>query len=198
MTYTLKYVILKKNYKIEKMLQISPYTVEVDSEITLRIRTADEAPVLFALIKENQKHLNQFLYWVDLTHTIYDSGMFIEKIIKGYEKGTSCDFGIYLNGLLIGSGGLIEIDAKNKSCEIGYWIAEAYQGKGIITRSVKKMIEIATEKYNIHRIVIRMDIENTKSQSIPKKLGFTYEGTMRDLKIYKEKFRSIEIWSLLV
>jgi ribosomal-protein-serine acetyltransferase len=180
------------------MLQESPYTVVVDQEITLRVRTLDEASELFTLIRENKEHLSQFLYWVDATHGILDSKLFIEKLLHGYEKGTSCDFGIYFNEKLIGSGGLIEIDAKNKSCEIGYWIAEAYQGKGIITKSVKKMITIATEKYNIHRIVIRVDVENTKSQSIPKKLGFTYEGTMRDLKIYRDTFRSIEVWSLLV
>ena len=178
--------------------QKSPYTVKVDSEITLRIRTKDEALELFNLVKENKKHLNQFLYWVDTTKKVSDTKAYIEKLLKTYKEGTGCDFGIYFKDTLIGSGGFINISKTHRGGEIGYWISQNYEGKGIITKAVKKMIEIGKKKYRLHRIVISMDTENTKSRSIPKKLGFTYEGTHRDLKFYKKKFRSIEVWSLLI
>ncbi len=175
----------------------SPYTVRVDSEITLRIRTKDEAKELFNLVKENKKHLGKFLYWVDDTKKISDSEEFIGKILSEFTEGTSCDFGIYFNDVMIGSGGYHDIKKKHKSGEIGYWISKKYEGKGIMTRVVKKIIEIGKKKYKLHRIVIRMDTRNKKSQSIPKKLGFTYEGTLRDEKFVENKFFSSEVWSLL-
>lgn len=176
----------------------TPYIVKIDSDITLRIRTKEEASILLALVKKNKKHLRQYLPWVDKTKEITDSGKFITKMLSGYKKGTSCDLGIYYQGVMVGSGGFHTIDQKNKSAEIGYWIAKEFEGRGIISNVVRKLIEIGKKKYKLHRIVIKVDTKNKRSLSIPNKLEFTYEGTMRDCKFDKGKFYSIEVWSLLI
>lgn len=176
----------------------SPYIVKIDSDITLQIRTKQEGSSLFALVKKNKKHLRRYLSLVDKTKKISDSEKFIIKMLSGYKKGTSCDFGIYYQGVMVGSGGFYTIDQKNKSAEIGYWIAKEFEGRGIISKVVKKLIEIGKNKYKLHRIVIKADAKNKRSLSIPNKLKFTYEGTMRDCKFDKGKFYSIEVWGLLI
>jgi ribosomal-protein-serine acetyltransferase len=176
----------------------SLYTVKVDSDITLKIRTREEARDLFTLVKQNKEHLRQYLDWVDKTKKISNSEEFITKILTGYKNGTDCDFGIYYQRVMVGSGGFHKIDHKNKSAEIGYWIAKNFEGRGIVSKVVKKLIEVGKKKYKLHRIVIRMDTRNEKSQAIPKRLGFTYEGTMRDSRLIHGRFHSSEIWSLLV
>jgi len=142
--------------------------------------------------------LREYLSWIDKTKNLSDSEKFIAKVFNGYKKGTSCDFGIYYQGVMVGSGGFHTIDQKNKSAEIGYWIAKDFEGRGIISKVVGKMVEIGKTKYKLHRIVIKADTENKRSLAIPNKLKFKYEGTMRDCDFKKGKFRSIEVWSLLV
>lgn len=138
------------------------------------------------------------MYWVDEVKNISDIEEFISKNIKTFKKGVSCDFGIYFNGVMIGSGGYHYINCSHRNGEIGYWISKEYEGKGIITKAVKKMVEIGKKKYKLHRVEIRMNPLNERSKSVPKKLGFTHEGTLRDEIIIRSKFRSTEIWSLLV
>ncbi|MCX6753306.1 MAG: GNAT family protein [Candidatus Nomurabacteria bacterium] len=176
----------------------SPYVVKVDSDIELRIRTENEAEELFNLIQNNKEHLGKFLYWINKANAFSYIKEFAHKYLIGYEGGTSCDFGIYFKDKMIGSGGFHRINQTHKKGEIEYWISEEYEGRGIVTKAVQKIIEIGREKYNLHRIVIMINTENEESKAIPKKLGFKYEGTMEYDKYINGKFISTEIWSLIL
>ena len=86
----------------------------------------------------------------------------------------------------------------NRITEIGYWLSEKAQGKGIMTRAVKKLIAFAFEERGMNRIVIKCAVGNTKSKNIPKRLGFTYEGTERDGELLAGGiYTDIEVYSLL-
>ena len=175
----------------------SPYIVRVDKNITLRIRTKCEAVILFGLIKENKKHLSKFLNWVNKTKDVTYIKDFISKKLKEFKNGEGCDMGIYFDGIMIGSGGYHKIDKRNNKAEIGYWISKEYEGRGIVTKVIKKILEIGKKKYKLHRIEIRMDVENKKSQAIPKRLGFHYDGTIKESVIINGEYRDMEIWSLI-
>ena len=176
----------------------SPYIVKIDTDISLCVRTKNEALELFNLIQKNKKHLSKFLVWVEYTKSVSDSKSFIDQKMKEFINGESCDFGIYFQDKIIGSAGLIKIDKNNKSGEIGYWISKDYEGQGIVTKVVKKLIEIGKKKYKLHRIEIQMLVENTRSKAVPERLGFTHEGTMKDVVMRKGKFHSKEVWGLII
>ncbi len=176
----------------------SLFEVKVDENITLRIRNIEDSAILFNLINKNRKHLSEFLNWVPKTKEVSDTENFILRKLEEFEKGTSCDFGIYYDNILIGSAGFHSICKTNKHASIGYLISKEYEGKGIVTKVVTKLLEIGLEKYKLHRVEIRMIVENKKSQAIPKKLGFKHEGTLRDIIFVNNKFHSMEIWSTLL
>ena len=175
----------------------SPFIVKVDKDISLKIRTTNESKELFELVDKNRKHLETFLYWVPFNKTVKDSRNFIKKQLEKFKENTGCDFGIYYQNKLIGSGGFHVIDLKNKSAEIGYWIDKDFEGKGIVKKSVQKMVEIGKKKYKLHRITIKMEPLNERSKNIPKSLGFVYEGTERDVLLVGKKFKSLEVWALV-
>lgn len=80
---------------------------------------------------------------------------------------------------------------------IGYWISEEYEGRGIITASVQKLISYAFEKMGVNRIVILCDSDNERSARVAEKLGFTLEGIIqRDEKRYGA-FYNYKIYALL-
>ena len=81
---------------------------------------------------------------------------------------------------ICGLAGFHFSDAPNHRTEIGYWLLPAYRGKGIITHAVRYLCQWAVCKRNINRIQIRCAVENHPSNAIPKRLGFTLEGTERD------------------
>ena len=60
---------------------------------------------------------------------------------------------------LIGVIGLHYLDLVNKRTSIGYYLAEDFQKKGIMTRCTKALIQYVYEEYDINRIEIQMSIK---------------------------------------
>ena len=89
------------------------------------------------------------------------------------------------------------MDYENKKTTIGYWLDKEHQGKGVMTRSVKILINFAFTELGLNRIQINCAPENTKSSSIPKRLGFTKEGIARQSEWLYDHFVDWEQYSLI-
>ena len=95
------------------------------------------------------------------------------KILEQFIDGNGFHCGIWSNKELIGVIGLHYLDLVNKTTSIGYYLAEDFQKKGIMTKCTKALIRYVYEVYDINRIEIRMSTKNKKSRAIPIRLGFT-------------------------
>ncbi|TDL31737.1 N-acetyltransferase [Jeotgalibacillus sp. S-D1] len=79
----------------------------------------------------------------------------------------------------IGTTSLQGIDWDIPKCEIGYWVNTKFSGNGYMTEAVKKIANFGLNTINLRRIEIRCESTNLKSRAIPEKLGFVFEGTLR-------------------
>jgi ribosomal-protein-serine acetyltransferase len=59
------------------------------------------------------------------------------------------------------------------------------------------MINLAFRNMEMNRVQIRCGVGNHKSSAIPKRLGFTYEGTERAGERHNRNYIDLEIFSLL-
>jgi ribosomal-protein-alanine N-acetyltransferase len=59
---------------------------------------------------------------------------------------------------------------------IGYWVDEAWAGRGIIPRAVAMATDYCFRTLLLHRIELCIRPENDKSIRVAQKLGFRYEG----------------------
>ena len=109
----------------------------------------------------------------------------------------AADFGIYYKGVLVGVIGYHIIDKTNKKTTIGYWLDQNYQGKGIMTKAAKMLIEFAFKKLELNRIQISCAIGNDKSCRIAERLGFKMEGTAREAEWLYDHFVDWKQYSLL-
>jgi [ribosomal protein S5]-alanine N-acetyltransferase len=95
-------------------------------------------------------------------------------------------FAIEVNGEASGGIGLHpQVDIYRKNAEMGYWLAEPFWGKGIITRAILQMIEYGFKTFDITRIYARPYGRNVASQKALEKAGFTLEATL-EKTIYKD------------
>ena len=60
------------------------------------------------------------------------------------------------------------------SAEIGYWVGEDFQNKGIATKASTILIKRAFNDLNIKKIYGTHYIKNLKSKRVLEKLGFKY------------------------
>ena len=83
------------------------------------------------------------------------------------------------HGELVGIIGTHQIHWINRTVSIGYWLGEGYQGKGIMTKACKAVIQYLFEECGLHRIEIRAAVDNQKSRRIAERLSFSLEGILR-------------------
>lgn len=77
------------------------------------------------------------------------------------------------------------------SAELGYWVAEEYQGNGYATQACIILIKHAFEDLNIQRIFASYKKENLASKRVLEKLGFEYFTELNNIDYTNRVFREI-------
>lgn len=171
--------------------------IKVNDDIELRFWQTKWAPELFALTEENRQYLQPWLPWVPKTKTAEDSKKFILTCRREYKKGEAMELGIWFKGKLVGCVGLHHISKTSRNTAVGYWLSSEYYGKGIITKSVKALLDYGFNTLKLHRIEIVVGTTNTKSCAVAERLGFKKEGVKRDVEFVDNRFIDYAIYSLL-
>ena len=81
---------------------------------------------------------------------------------------------------LIGSIGLIP-DPQRQNTQvrmIGYWLDEAYWGKGYMSEAAQAVIKYGFDEFCLNSITATCYPHNERSQKVLKRNGFIYEGTL--------------------
>ena len=117
-------------------------------------------------------------------YTLADAQWYVEDCIqKGDVRQLCC--AIVVNGEAAGSIGIMQgSDVYCKSAELGYWLAEPYWGRGIMTEAVRQACAAAFDRLDIVRIHAEPFARNTASRRVLEKAGFSLEGVLRD-SVYK-------------
>ena len=110
-------------------------------------------------------------------YTLEDARWFI-----GLAAATSDMFlAIEVGGEAAGGIGIHVLnDVKHRSAEIGYWLAEPYWGKGIVTDAVIAIVPVAFRRYDIVRLQAGIFSNNPASMRVLEKCGFAREAVHRD------------------
>ena len=113
-------------------------------------------------------------------YILTDAQEFVNSCVEGDEDRQLCR-AIEADGHAVGSIALFRgSDVYRLTAELGYWLAEEYWGRGIMTEVVKQMCEEGTEHWdNLVRIYAEPFAHNTSSRRVLEKAGFTLEGVMR-------------------
>jgi RimJ/RimL family protein N-acetyltransferase len=85
----------------------------------------------------------------------------------------------------------------DEQLEIGYWIHKDFINQGLVTESTAALVKVAFEILHVHRIEIHCDPGNIASASIPRKLGFMHEGTLRAKTRFLDRWSDSMVWGLL-
>jgi ribosomal-protein-serine acetyltransferase len=161
--------------------------------------TIETAKTMFKTIDKNRKHLRPWMIWEKLTLKTEDTMKYLFEKEGEFKAGKKVDYGIYLKKKYIGNIGIFNIDSKNKSAEIGYWISHSSTKKGYTTEAVKIIEKEFFEKIKLNRICIECDEKNKASAKTAIKCGYTLEGTRREdgFNESTKKFRSTQMYSKL-
>ena len=130
-------------------------------------------------------------------YTEQDGKEFISAMLSADENETFA-FAITVDNMVIGSIGIFrQGNIHRQTAELGYYIAEEYWSKGIMTEAVKQICEYVFAKSDIIRIYAEPFAYNIASCRVLEKVGFQYEGTLRSNAVKNGKVIDMEMYSLL-
>ncbi len=135
------------------------------------------------------KHANNRKIWMNLRdafphpYRLEDAEAFISRVA---EADPVTMFAIATGSEAIGGIGLmLGKDVHRFTAEMGYWLAEPYWGKGVMTPSVQFLAAWAFQNLELHRISAEPYATNTASHKVLEKAGFTREGILRS-SVFKD------------
>ena len=156
----------------------------------------EDAEALFAIRsdEETMKYLGQELY-ESLAETI----TVIKLMEERYVHKQSLRWCIKLKGddKLIGTCTLFHFDEEYHHAEIGYELNRAFWGKGIMTEAMSAILTFGFSELGLHRIEAVIDIENDRSKNLLIRLGFSYEGNLRQRYFFEDQFLDEYYFGLL-
>lgn len=130
-------------------------------------------------------------------YTEQDGTNYISAILSAGKNQTFA-FAITVDNKVIGSIGVFrQTNIHRQTAELGYYIAEEYWGKSIMSISVKQICKYVFENSDIIRIYAEPFAHNTASCRVLKKAGFQYEGTLRCNAVKNGKTINMKMYSLL-
>jgi len=118
----------------------------------------------------------------------------VEESTRQY--GEPIHFVIRERGTLIGSIGFEGLVVGHKA-EIGYWLAKAWWGRGIMTAVVGKACEHAFAQWHLVRITAHVFEANIASARVLEKNGFAYEGLLRKHYCKDGQFLNSRLYALV-
>ncbi len=173
------------------------FKCHVDKDIYLKLLSKSEVEELFVLIDKNRDYLQLWLPWVVNINKPDDLNSFIKNAREKYASYNGFESGIWFKEQLVGIVGLKDIDWADQKAEIGYWLASDWQGKGIITRSCRALLETAFIKLKLNKVEIHCAEGNLKSKAVAERLGFKKEGLLRQAEKINGEFVNHQIYGML-
>lgn len=94
--------------------------------------------------------------------------------------GRMLPFVIEVDGELVGQVNVSNIVLGSfRSCTVGYWVAQAVAGRGIMPTALALVADHAFADLALHRVEVNIRPENSASLAVVRKLGFRDEGLRR-------------------
>lgn len=193
-----EFIVIADSLPLDELIvrDFKMFSFKVDESISLELLQQHQAEEIFMLIDHNRNHLRKWLLWVDKRKSAEDMVPVIKYWLENLANNQGFDVAIRNNGHLVGMIG-VQFDWGNRAASIGYFISKDSEGKGIITISLKSLINELFGRYSINRIEIQCAANNLKSQGIPERLGFKKEGIKRAGQYLYDHYEDLIVYSLL-
>ncbi|MBD5148102.1 MAG: GNAT family N-acetyltransferase [Oscillibacter sp.] len=166
--------------------------------MTVEIRPwtlADAADLARAL--SNKRVQDNLRDGLPFPYTEQDGRDYISAMLAA-DKNETFAFAVTAEGRVIGSIGVFRPgNIHRRTAELGYYIAEEYWGKGVMTSAVRQICAYVFANSDIIRIYAEPFSHNAASCRVLEKAGFRYEGTLLANAVKNGRVIDMRMYALL-
>ena len=176
--------------------RITVFKLNVDKQLDIVLVDPSFARSYYNIVQEERDYLGKWLVWPKYADSEEFFLSFVNKSLDDYENGKSLTCAIIYCDTLVGNISFNSISQELKKVEVGYWLSSKYQGKGIVTKSLSKLISYAFGPLNMDRVQISVATENLPSRNVCERLGFSFEGAISNSENLNGRIVDHAIYSL--
>lgn len=174
------------------------YRIETE-RLVIRCYQPSDAQLLADSVRDSVEHLKPWIPWVHNEPEPFEEK--VKRVLRfrgSFDMQQDYVYGIFNREetRLLGGTGL-HTRLNEKQLEVGYWIHRDFIKQGFAVESAAALVKAAFEIIRVHRIEIHCDPRNHASAAVPRKLGFTHEGTLRAKTPFLDGWSDSMIWGLL-
>ena len=148
-------------------------------------------------VARSRAHLAPWLPWATTVTDEESARQFLRRYAEAQANDAGRIYGIWLDEVLVGGTLFRVFDVGAGSCEVGVWLAPEAEGRGLITRAVRHMIDWAVGVRGMARVEWRTLPHNHRSIAGATRQGMTHEGVLRLAFPIRGIRQDVEVWSLL-
>lgn len=150
-----------------------------------------------ALTLSNKKVQDNLRDGLPYPYTKQNGVEYIQAMLSA-DKTETFAFAITIDDKVIGSISVFrQENIHRRTGELGYYIAENYWGKGIMTEAIKQICEYVFKNSDIIRIYAEPFAYNTGSCRVLEKVGFQFEGTLKCNAVKNDKIIDMKMYALV-
>ena len=163
--------VLVYNSQIGSIEEIVPHgTAELHTEhLVLRRYRPDDAEQLYEYLGRDPE-MHKYSGWNPYA-TPEMAQMTVQRFIESYEDEHSYSWVMDANGDDVVAGTIGAYDYEDGQIEVGFSVARGWQGRGIATEALKKVLEYLTENEGISCVTAWCAAENIGSRKVLEESG---------------------------
>jgi ribosomal-protein-serine acetyltransferase len=154
--------------------------IRVEDDVLLEPLRTEHADACAALIEANRERLARWMPWAAESRSAADVLRYVEAVEDYRARGAGDAFALLVRGAFAGALDLHDLNRVNDVAAIGYWLGEAFGGRGLMTRAVRTIAERAFRRDGMHRLEILAATGNAPSRAVAERAGFRLEAILRD------------------
>ena len=158
------------------------------------------------LVPIEREHLPNYVRWFADPDVLMYFGPYLPLNLAGeeawYERQNNdpsvVNFAAELDGQHIGGGGLIGLNQRHQSAEVGLFIGEkSLWNQGLGQDILATLVAYGFDILNLHRIYLRVFAENIRAIRAYEKVGFVHEGRFREAEWRHGRWHDMLFMSVL-
>lgn len=172
------------------------FTLPLGETAQLRPLEPWHAQEFLTHIDRARPYVDPWIPWATFSTDLASATAVLQRYADKQAVDTARIYGIWLDGTLVGGVMFTRFDSASGVCEVGCWLEAAGEGRGLVTRACRALIDWAFAERGMSRVEWWAAAGNTRSIDVAR-LGMTRDGVLRKHTEYRGVRRDIEVWSVL-
>ena len=167
--------------------------------LCIRPLVAADIDPFVAAARESVDTVGAWMPWCTATYTATEARAWIDECTANIAARSAYDMGIFSpdGATLLGGIGVNQISWRWNYGNVGYWVRQSCQRKGVAPRAVRAAAQFGFGYLKLTRLELVVAVGNEPSRKVAERVGATFECIARNRLMLHEQPIDAAVYSLI-